>query len=1598
MLQKITISILLLLTSIITNAQTQFWSDTFEDAGAPSSGTRTPSTTFYASNERYFNRVTTAQVNTTLAYTSFEGSKFFGGADIDNLTGQNTQSSHQNVTWSSINISGKTGLSFKGLFAIGNSANFDHFPGSSPIDYMLVEYRIDGGAWTNAIRFFPNIANSGAGALALETTGDSLAAGEGAALNGTFTEFTYNISGTGTLLDLRLKCGANGTSFEEVAADNFRLFETPACSNPVIGPPPTNASVCSSGNTAFTIASTGATSWQWQLNTGSGFNNIANGAPYSGVTTQTLTITGATTGMSGYLYRCIATSGACNTTSSQATLTVSNPSLTLLSQTNISCNGGSNGAASVNAASGGIPSYTYNWTPGNPIGDGTVSVTGLTTGTWTCTVTDNIGCTATATVNITQPTALSLTSNTQTNVSCFGGSNGTASVNAATGGAGGYTYNWTPGNPTGDGTVSVTGLTAGTWTCTVTDANSCTTTQTFNITAPTALVASALSQTNVSCFGGSNGAASVSVSGGTTAYSYNWTPGNPTGDGTISVTGLTVGTWTCTVTDANACTTTQIVSITQPTAITASISSTTTSCVGNTGTATISAVVGGTGAYTYSWAPSGGTTASATALGAGSYTCTITDANSCSITKTTNVTTASGPALTSASQTNISCFGGSNGSASVNTATGGTSPYTYNWTPGNPTGDGTISVTGLTAGTWTCTVTDANACTTTQTFNITQPTALVASAASQTNIFCFGGSNGAASVSVSGGTTAYSYNWTPGNPTGDGTASVTGLTAGTWTCTVTDANSCTATQTFNVTQPTALVASASSQTNISCFGGSNGAASVSVSGGTTAYSYNWTPGNPTGDGTASVTGLTAGTWTCTVTDVNSCTTTQTFTITAPTALVAAAASQTNISCFLGPNGAASVSVSGGTTAYSYNWTPGNPTGDGTASVTGLTAGTWTCTVTDANSCTTTQTFTITQPSALVATTASQTNISCNAGSNGTASVNTATGGTGPYTYNWTPGNPTGDGTISVTGLTAGTWTCTVTDVNSCTAAQTFAITQPTAIVAFNLSQTNISCNSGSNGAVSVSVSGGTTAYSYNWTPGNPTGDGTASITGVTAGTWICNVTDANGCTTTTSATVTEPALLSASSVSTAILCNGGASIITVSSTGGSPSYSGIGTFTVTAGMYSYTVTDANGCTATTNITVVEPTAITNSQTLNLCAGQSVTVGSAIYTTTGIYTDVLTAINGCDSSVTTNLTVNPAIVSSQTQTLCSGQSVTVGSNTYTTSGTFTDVLTATNGCDSTVTTNLTVNAAIVNTQNITLCAGQSLTVGLNTYATTGNYTDVLTAANGCDSTVTTNLIVNAAIVNTQSVLLCSGQSIVVGSNTYSSSGVYTDVLTAANGCDSTVTTNLTVNAQILFTQNVAVCFGGSITVGTNTYSVTGTYTDNLTAAAGCDSIVTTNLTVNNIIDVTTTLNDLIITANESAATYQWINCDNSNAIIPGETSQNFTATSNGNYAVIVSQNACSDTSACVNISNVGIKEVNSLTGIKLYPNPTNSSFTISGVELKTTISIYNIIGELIKSTQTEKNNTIIDLTDYSTGIYFIKIKNNDGEAIKKLIKE
>ncbi len=286
---------------------------------------------------------------------------------------------------------------------------------------------------------------------------------------------------------------------------------------------------------------------------------------------------------------------------------------------------------------------------------------------------------------------------------------------------------------------------------------------------------------------------------------------------------------------------------------------------------------------------------------------------------------------------------------------------------------------------------------------------------------------------------------------------------------------------------------------------------------------------------------------------------------------------------------------------------------------------------------------------------------------------------------------------------------------------------------------------------------------------------------------------------------------------------------------------GSNTYTASGTYQNFFVTPA-GCDSLVILNLnVLPTPQT-SLNISICNGESYPVGSSSYSTSGTFTNVLTAANGCDSTVTLNLTVNPTPQTNLSISICNGETFTVGNSTYAATGTYTDVLNTVNGCDSTVTLNLTVLPTPQTTLDISICNGESYAVGSSTYSAAGTYTDVLTAANGCDSTVTLNLTVLPTPQTSLNIAICQGESYSVGNSSYTTPGVFTNVLTAANGCDSTVTLNLTVNPIPVTNITASICNGGSYTVGNSVYTTAGTYQDILTAVTGCDSIVNLNLAV------------------------------------------------------------------------------------------------------------------------------------------------------------
>lgn len=188
--------------------------------------------------------------------------------------------------------------------------------------------------------------------------------------------------------------------------------------------------------------------------------------------------------------------------------------------------------------------------------------------------------------------------------------------------------------------------------------------------------------------------------------------------------------------------------------------------------------------------------------------------------------------------------------------------------------------------------------------------------------------------------------------------------------------------------------------------------------------------------------------------------------------------------------------------------------------------------------------------------------------------------------------------------------------------------------------------------------------------------------------------------------------------------------------------------------------------------------------------------------------------------------------------------------------------------------------------------------------------------------------------------------------------------------------------ITSSQTLSICAGNSVSVGSNTYTTTGVYTDVLTAINGCDSVVTTNLTVAPAINVATTTLGNVITASSSTGTFQWIDCNNGNAIISGETNQTYTASTSGDYAVVVTVGSCSDTSSCVNITVTGITEASAANQLSVYPNPNTGSFVINATEAGKYI-IFNELGQEVKNFElSAKNNFTMSINDLSNGVYMI----------------
>lgn len=1326
---------------------------------------------------------------------------------------------------------------------------------------------------------------------------------------------------------------------------------------------------------------------------GSSTVSVSGGSsPYAYTWDDPLTQTGSTaTGLSAGTYTVTVTDA--NLCVQLATASVTQPSqiTNTMNQTNVTTVSGSNGTASANPMGGtpGVtpaPDYTYIW----DTGASNQGITNLLAGTYYVDIFDANSCTIKDSVLITEPPCNNMQVSVITNnVSCFGGSSGsaTAFVNNA---QPPYTISWSTG-ATG---ASISNLTAGNYTVTVTDARNCPQFKNFTIIEPSPLTVS-LVDTDISCFGANDGTVETTVTGGTAPYTFNWNSGAYTSE---DLSNLRPGTYTLNLTDANGCSASSTAAITSPTKLTVSYAVTPVTCYGYSDGAINTSFSGGTSPYFYTWS-NGATSQNLSGIDAGGYSLNIEDANGC-VTNNILVAGVPEPDSVAASSITVNCPAPGSGVSLVAIVPQGGSESGIqvsfnNGTSFQPTGD--FDALLPVGANYPIVIRDNKGCT-----NISPLSIYVDPEVKMDNIsynVCYpaGTMTETIDVTVSGGSgSPYEVSTDGGSTFGTpGTTSFTLPIASSYNIVAMDAKGC-ATAAQNVILPDAFVVSVAVTSdyngeNVSCFGYSDGEATVTATGGTTAYTYAWDAAAGS-QSTQIATNLGAGSYNVTVTDSKGCSEMVSAILTEPDGMSLSVVPSTNyngyeISCFGYTDGGADLTVTGGVGPFSYSWDNGSNSQD----LSNVPAGTYDIIVTDINGCTDNISTTLTEPNALTSSVAVTTNyngfgISCYGLSDADLNLST-TGGAGSNTFNWSSGQITED----ISGVAAGSYTATVTDINGCSAFATGLVTQPNALIAnasplTNFNGFNISCNGLTDGAINLTVNGGVTAYTYNWSNGATVQDPSS----IGAGNYNVTVTDANGCTATASVTLTQasPLTVSLDAVSDysgfGVSCFGysdGFINVTASGGAGGNAYlwdngmitadiNGIG-----AGSYNLTVTDVNGCIATTSANLSEPAVFT---------------ANAVVTTN--YNGFGVSCNGlADADI--DLTTAGG---GGSNTYSWNNGATTEDLTGVSAGTYAVVVTDANGC--TVSDNATVTQPNV----------------LSTSAVvSSNYNDFDISCFGeADGAI--NLTVNGG-VPTYSYAWSNGATNQDPIGLIA--GIYSVTVTDFNGCTASTSLTLTQPSEVI--ANVFIvsnyngfgvsCFGDNngfvdvnVTGGTGSYSYSwnsgaltqdllnveaSSYTLNLSDNNGCQASVSVTLTEPGLlvatIDSVSDYNGYAVSCYGSSDGY--VDLGISGGVAPysvlwdnGATTQDLFNAEAGNYSVVME-----DANGCLVAQAVSLSEPQRISLSTITGEPSCEGLLDGFIDLSISggVPAYSILWS--------NNSTTEDLINIGGGRYTVVVTDQNG---------
>jgi outer membrane protein OmpA-like peptidoglycan-associated protein len=830
----------------------------------------------------------------------------------------------------------------------------------------------------------------------------------------------------------------------------------------------------------------------------------------------------------------------------------------VVSTTNINCNGASTGAIDIKAE-GGVQPFRYRWSNGQASQD----LTNVPAGDYSVKIMDANGCELDLASKITQPDAVKLAFENVTNVSCNAQSTGSINLTVG-GGSAPYKYKWSNDSELED----IRGLKAGAYNVKVTDAKGCSENLSAQITEPRVLALTEGIVKQVDCRGNNTGAINVNIAGGVSPYKFNWS----SGDTTKNLSNIKAGAYNLRVTDVNGCATTYSRNITEPTKLVRQVDGVTNIlCYGEAKGGVNITVSGGVTPYSYRWS-NGATTQDLVGVKAGSFSVSIKDANNCM--DSVRVTIRENSLLSATNKvSNISCFGLKTGSVDL-TATGGVRPYRYQWSNTQRTED----IRDLGAGNYSVIVRDSAGCSTQADAQIIEPPRLVASLQSYNDINCNSDKTGAIALRVTGGTLPYRYRWN----NGDTTMNLSNVVAGNYAFTVTDKGGCIQNVRASISQPSKIDYLVKSVTNVSCFGEQSGAIDISVSGGVGPYTYKWSNGATTQD----LESVGAGKYSVVMTDAKGCSKNIEAEITQPTDMLVKVENVVHILCFGNRNGAITISSSGGVAPYKFLWSNGATT----QNIAQLPAGNYTVTITDSKGCSKTISAPVNQPPAMVAKLGDIKHVNCFGDKTGAIPL-LVSGGATPYAFKWSNGATE----QNLNNVAAGTYTVVITDNNGCSQTLSTTITQPVKLVSSIVATKDVNCFGGENGSINISVVGGTHPYKYNWSNGATTQD----LADIKAGTYSLTITDANGCTdAANSVTIKEPTQLTAQIAKTTDIIQYGLSngAIDVNVSGGVVPYKyswSNGAVTqdivgVPGGNYSMKVTDANGCEKSINGIINQP--------------------------------------------------------------------------------------------------------------------------------------------------------------------------------------------------------------------------------------------------------------------------------------------------------------------------------------------------------------------------------------------------------------------------